>query len=186
MRIAIYGGSFNPPHVGHLLAAQLVLATSEVDELWFTPTYKHMLGKELLDFDHRIEMTRMMARHIGHRASVSRAEQRLAEKPGFVGSLTVELVRELVREWPNDQFRMVMGSDLLDQSKTWEGWDEIVRLAPPLLVWREGHGARTTPKVSVPDVSSTTVKKLIKEGQDVSGLVPWDVLNYIKERGLYL
>ena len=53
--IALFGGSFDPPHVGHLLAAAYVLATEPVDELWFVPVLQHPLGKPLLaSFEHRV------------------------------------------------------------------------------------------------------------------------------------
>src|SRR5690349_7672674 len=104
MKIAIYGGSFNPAHIGNQLVAAFVLASEDIDELWFTPTYKHMLGKNLIAFDHRIEMVRLMARMFGNRASVSRAEQRLSKQPGYVGSRSIDLVRYLKDEWPNDEF----------------------------------------------------------------------------------
>lgn len=58
--IAIYGGSFDPPHVGHLLVATHVLATQPVDELWFVPTHTHMLGKQLTEFTHRLAMTKLL------------------------------------------------------------------------------------------------------------------------------
>ncbi len=187
MKIALYGGSFNPAHIGHHLVASLVLATADVDELWFVPTYKHMLGKNLLDFEHRLEMCRIMAKDLP-RASVSRAEQRLAKVPGFIGSKTVDLVRYLQDEWPNDRFRLVIGSDLVESSRSWEEWDVIEKLAPPIVVSRAGYakymvaGARA---VVVPDVSSTDVKAALGRGEDVSDLMPRDVLAYIEENGLY-
>ncbi len=187
MKIALYGGSFNPPHVGHLLAAQLVLATEDVDELWFVPTHTHMNGKQLLDYEHRIEMTRMMARYVGPRASVSRAEGRLAKTPGFRGSLTVDLIRAIKEEWPNDSFRFIIGTDLVQSAKEWEGWDEVVSLAPPIAVARSGYGTNPLAhRVVVPDVSSTFVKECWRAGRDVTGMVPREVLEYMDRNELYL
>ena len=188
MKIAIYGGSFDPVHIGHQLAATLVLATEDVDELWFTPTFKHMGGKTLLDYEHRFAMVRILARQFGGRASVSRAEQRLSRQPGFAGSFTVDLVRAIKEEWPNDEFRFILGSDLVEQSKTWEGWPEVVEKAPPLVVCRAGYTAHLPPdarRIVVPDVSSTDVKAALQRGEDVSKLVPREVLAYIHQHGLY-
>ena len=55
-RVALFGGSFNPPHVAHQMVALYVLETQPVDELWFVPTYAHPFGKALVDYDHRIAM----------------------------------------------------------------------------------------------------------------------------------
>jgi len=185
MDIALYGGSFNPAHVGHHLVAALVLATQPVDELWFVPTYKHMLGKELLDFEHRLEMCRLMARDLP-RTSVCRAEQRLAKQPGFVGSRTIDLVKYVQEEWPNDRFRLILGSDLVDSFTTWEGWAEIVEIAPPIVVRRDGYDLPAlAAHAVVPDISSTMVKKRIVDGEDFRQLVHQDVADYIVKHGLY-
>ena len=60
-RIALYGGSFNPPHAGHLLVTAYVLATCEVDGLWLMPAFRHPFGKELAPFEDRVEMCRRIA-----------------------------------------------------------------------------------------------------------------------------
>ncbi|MBK7823109.1 MAG: adenylyltransferase/cytidyltransferase family protein [Tessaracoccus sp.] len=71
--IAIYGGSFDPPHVGHLLVAAHVLATQPIDVLWFVPTHTHMLGKPLTAFAHRFEMTRRLTAPLQRRTRVRQA-----------------------------------------------------------------------------------------------------------------
>lgn len=188
MKIALYGGSFNPPHVGHQLVAAYVLATEDVDELWFVPTYQHMLGKQLVAFDHRVEMVRIMAKMFGNRASVSRAEQRLAKQPGFEGSATVNLIRYITEEWPTDQFRLIIGSDLLEQFKTWGGHEEIVERAPLIVVDRAGYASAKgigRHKLVLPDVSSTTVKDIYGEGGNVESIVPREVLAYMRLHSLY-
>jgi len=65
MRVAIYGGSFNPPHVAHQLAALYVLETQPVDELWFVPCFKHPFEKALESFEDRLEMCRRAAAPLG-------------------------------------------------------------------------------------------------------------------------
>lgn len=187
MKIAIYGGSFNPPHIGHELAATVILATEDVDELWFTPTYQHMMGKELLDFNHRLNMTRLISRRFGNRASVSRAEERLSKKPGFIGSESINLIRDITDEWKDDEFRFVIGSDLLEHFDTWDGAEEIKQRAPLLIVPRAGYArlSTTVRQIVIPDVSSSYVRKAIQRGEDVRKLVPRDVFNYISAHHLY-
>src|SRR5258706_10381140 len=96
-RIAIFGGSFNPPHVAHQLVALYVLETQPIDELWIVPTYAHPFGKDLAPYDDRIAMCELAVAALGPRAKVSRAEQELVVRPGFVASRTLDLI-EYLRE----------------------------------------------------------------------------------------
>ena len=74
-RIALFGGSFNPPHLAHSLVALYVLETAPVDELWITPTFRHAFGKDLASYDDRIAMCELAAAALGPRVRVSRAEE---------------------------------------------------------------------------------------------------------------
>jgi nicotinate-nucleotide adenylyltransferase len=77
--VALFGGSFDPPHVGHLLAADYVLATEPADELWFVPVLEHPFGKPLIgSYDHRVALCEQLAADL-RRARVSRAEQESGE-----------------------------------------------------------------------------------------------------------
>src|SRR5687767_13987437 len=96
-RVGLFGGSFNPPHVAHQLVALYVLETQAVDELWFVPTYVHPLAKQkqLVSYRHRVAMCELAAAPLGPRAIVSRVEEELAQRPGFVASRTLDLVEHL-------------------------------------------------------------------------------------------
>src|SRR5882762_10166540 len=94
-RVAVFGGSFNPPHAAHQLVALYVLETQPVDELWFVPTYAHPFGKPLAAYDHRLAMCELAAAPLGPRVRVSRAEAELAQRPDFVASRTLDLVEHL-------------------------------------------------------------------------------------------
>src|SRR5215813_12618933 len=110
-RVALFGGSFNPPHVAHQLVALYVLETQPVDELWFVPTFAHPFGKQLADYEHRIAMCELTAAALGDRARVSRAEAELAARPGFVASHTLDLVEHVAARGVAP--RLVIGSDIL-------------------------------------------------------------------------
>ena len=77
-RVALFGGSFNPPHVAHQLAALYVLETQPIDELWFVPVYEHVFGKPLAPYADRVTMCELAAAAIP-RTKVCRAEEQLAE-----------------------------------------------------------------------------------------------------------
>src|SRR6266511_3514070 len=74
MRVGIFGGSFNPPHVGHQMLGLYVLETAAIDELWFVPAFRHALGKPLEPFGHRLKMCERAVAALGARARVSDVE----------------------------------------------------------------------------------------------------------------
>ena len=174
--IALFGGSFDPPHLGHLLAAAYVLATEPVDELWFVPVMNHPLGKQLsAPYAHRVELTEELARLVP-RTRVSRAE----EESGH--ARTVDLLEWLHRKHPSAQFALVLGTDLNAERPQWKQFDRIEELARIVTVQRGGY---TENRVAIPEVSSTQVRALLKSGGDASHLVPRAVLQAIRDSGTY-
>jgi nicotinate-nucleotide adenylyltransferase len=182
-RIALFGGSFNPPHVAHQMVALYVLETQPVDELWFVPTYTHPFAKELVAFEQRVAMCELAAAAIGPRARVDRSEEELAKQPGFVSSRTLDLVEHLAASRPGAQFRLVVGSDILGETDKWHRWDELCKRAPPIVVSRPGHPGGTGVAI---DVSATRVREWLAAGDPrVFALVPASVLRYIAANQLY-
>lgn len=186
-RVALFGGSFNPPHVAHQLVALYVLETQPIDELWFVPTFAHPFGKRLADYHHRIAMCELAAAALGPRARASRAEAELAALPGFTTSHTLDLIDHLAAQ--GHQLRLVVGADILGEAAKWHRWDDVVARAPLIVVGRGGHalppGSAAT-DVTMPEISATRIRDLLACGaSSVSGLVPRDVLRYIAEHHLY-
>lgn len=181
MRIALYGGSFNPPHVGHLLVTSYVLATADVDELWLMPSYRHPFGKELAPFVDRVEMCSRLAALFRRGVAVTSVE---SEVPGE--GRTVDTLEYLVERHPSCSFRLVIGSDILDDAPKWKQWERVQELAPPILIARGGHPHVRATGPEMPRVSSTEVRTLLATGDAaVERLVPRTVLEYVQMRGLY-
>jgi nicotinate-nucleotide adenylyltransferase len=186
MRVALFGGSFNPPHVAHQLAALYVLETAPVDELWFVPAFQHPFDKPLEPFRDRFRMCELMAAALGARVRVSDIEA-LLEVP----SRTLRTVRKLIEDHPGTEFSLVVGSDLLSEIDSWRGSAELRKLVPLIVVARGGHPDRgredraSLSSAAMPAVSSTEIRAALAEGRDVSSLVPKTVLDYITARGLY-
>lgn len=182
MEIALFGGSFDPPHIGHLLAAEYVLATEPVDELWLVPVFRHPLGKEArAPFEHRALLCERLAGLLGPRVRVSRLE---AERPGL--ARTVDLLEHLRAQRPADRFALVLGSDLAAERAQWKRFERIAELARLIELSRGGfppgeEGAR----VQLPEVSSSQVRALLAGGGDASRLVPLPVLREIAAAGTY-
>jgi nicotinate-nucleotide adenylyltransferase len=174
--IALFGGSFDPPHVGHLLAASYVLATEPVDELWLVPVLQHPLGKPLAaPYEHRVRLCELLAAQIP-RCRVSRAEEESGQ------GRTADLLEWLRKKHPATRWALVLGSDLDAEKPQWKGFDRIEQLARIVRVRRAGYGGEGP---AIPDVSSTQVRSLLRSGGDASKLVPRAVLQAIRDAGTY-
>lgn len=178
MRVALFGGSFNPPHVGHQMAALAVLETAPVDALWFIPCYRHPFDKPLAPFEDRLAMCDAAAAALGERVRVDPIEQTLPGK-----SRTVVTIDALQRAHPEHAFSLVVGSDLLADLDSWYGIERIREMVDFVVIRREGNGA--APGVAIPNVSSTEIRERLARGDDVRSLVPARVLDIIRARHLY-
>ena len=177
--VAIFGGSFNPPHLGHQALCLMVLEACEVDALWVVPTYRHHFGKELVDYRHRVALCRRMVAPLGERAEVSEVEGELA----LPTSRMLDTLLELQARHADTQFRLVIGADILDEVEHWYRWPEVAALAPPLVFQRHGYKGGELP--APPDVSSTAIRMRLAQGKSAVPLVPRDVQRYIDDEGLY-
>lgn len=185
MRVALFGGSFNPPHVGHQLLALYVLETKGVDELWFVPTFQHPFHKTLETFADRRTMCERAVEALGPRVRVSDVEAQLGG-----ASLTLRTVQRLIADHPGHAFSLVIGSDLVPETASWHGIAELRRLVPFIVVQRGGHvsaaaGQQAAPPVTMPEISSSEIRAALAAGQPMTRWIPGRVLDYIAERRLY-
>lgn len=184
MRVALYGGSFDPPHVAHLMAASWVLATRPVDRLLVVPCAHHAFDKELSPFELRMEMCSRTFPLLGEKVLLSRVEQEIGG-----ASRTIDTLEELMAEEPDWSFRLVVGADILGEAHSWKAFEKLVRLAPLIVVGRAGHGSGQAdgqgPLIELPDVSSTTIRERVARGLPIDHLVSRGTLELIEEHGLY-
>lgn len=179
--IAILGGSFNPPHVAHVMAAYWTLATQGVSEVWLLPSLQHPFGKALVPYSHRVEMCRLAVAPLRD-VEVSTAEAELAGDP--LAGKTARTLEYLTSRFPQHRFALVVGTDILAETAKWYRFDRVLELARLIVVRRPGHaGAEGAPLL--PEISSTLVRERLQRGEDLSSLVPTEVLRYIQENGLY-
>jgi len=186
-RIALFGGSFNPPHVAHQMSALYVLETQPVDQLWIVPTYVHPFQKQLASFEDRVAMCNLMAAPLGERVVVSKIEEELAQRPGFRASRTHDLVHYLVEQ--GLEVRLVIGSDIMSETSKWYRWSDLVNKAPLIILAREGFEAppgSTVTGVTMPAISSTQIRRAHAIGDpQVMNLVPRSVYSYMVQHNLY-
>ncbi len=194
VRVAVFGGSFNPPHVGHVLGVVYALSTAPIDEVMVVPVYRHPFAKELAPYPDRLAMCRLALGWLP-RVSVSTVEEELGGD-----SLTLRTVEHLTAAHPSWSLRLLIGADVLGDLPKWHRWDRISAIAPPLVMGRSGVpspdaavtwvGAErdgAPPEPVLPCVSSTGIRAAIASGgvRAVRGLVPARVLDHIEAHGLY-
>jgi nicotinate-nucleotide adenylyltransferase len=181
MNVAVFGGSFNPPHVAHVLACALVLSVEEVDRVLVVPTYKHPFSKSLAPYDDRVTMCKLATAWMPG-VAVSRVEEELGGESRTLR--TLEHLASANAEW---RLRLVIGADILTEAPRWFGFESIAKLAPLIVLGRAGVAASGAGPQLLPEVSSTQVREAIARGawSELRGLVPRQVLAHARERGLY-
>ncbi|MFW6050994.1 MAG: nicotinate (nicotinamide) nucleotide adenylyltransferase [Myxococcota bacterium] len=178
--IAVFGGSFDPPHVGHVLAMAYVLAVEAVDGLVMVPTFAHPFGKEpSAGFDHRVRMCELCAEPL-RQVEVSRIEEELGGT-----SHTLRTLEAMTERHPETQLRLVVGADVLPETAKWHRWDRIAQVAPPIVVGRAGYGGPDGPTVAMPDVSSTELRRRLARDRTTRGMLPAAVERHILDHDLY-
>lgn len=178
---AVFGGSFDPPHCVHVMAVSYALACTPCREAWIIPCFTHAFGKELASYEARMEMCHAAFSLFGKRVRILDVESTLPPP-----SYTVHTLRHLAQAHPGRTFRLIIGSDILPETREWKEWDEVTRLAPPIIMQRVGAPPSTEALTPLfPDVSSSDVRRRLAGGVDVDDLVPDEVLRIIRSKGLY-
>ncbi len=187
MRLAVYGGSFDPPHRAHVLAAAHVLRSGEVDRVLVVPVFRHAFHKLMEPFEHRVRMCERAF------AGLDGVEVSTIEAALSAPNYTVQTLRALQQRYPGAELRFVVGTDAVQESHKWHQFDEVCRIAPLIVLGRVGVEHPGGPAPFLPDVSSTELRAVLR-GREGSAqddpspqlaAVPPSVLAYIDEHGLY-
>jgi nicotinate-nucleotide adenylyltransferase len=162
------------------LSVAWALSAAEVDEICIIPTWKHAFDKEHgASFEQRVSMCEL-AFTLFEDVEISDIERRL----GGV-SRTLNTLEALESEHPEAAFRLLVGADVLPTTNRWHRWDEVVKIAPPLVVGRQGYPIPPTCPISIPNINSTDVRSRLANADNVTGLVPTSVIEHIRSHGLY-
>lgn len=160
IRIGLYGGSFNPIHCGHVMAAHWALMTGHYDKLYIVPTFKHNFGKELLDFDARYQMVLAAFEHLNGFVEVSPVEQMIGNS---ITANTVEYLKEhLEAVGYAPRFTVLIGSDVSDQLERWTGIERLKTLADFSIIDRS---------IYAQGISSTKIREALQE-------MDWSLVNW--------
>ncbi len=179
-QVALLGGSFNPPHIGHLLAATYMRAVMGSDEVWLVPSFHHPFGKALEAFDDRVALCQSMADSVGTWLKVSTEEQNV---PG--DGRTIDLLEYLLPKFPEVTFSFVIGSDILADVPRWKSWDRIQQLVKVVVLYRAGYPAPEAIGPPLAEASSTAIRQMFERGELPTKLVPQATLRCAQERGLF-
>lgn len=190
MRLGMLGGSFDPPHVGHLLIAVDAFEALALDKLVFIPAAIQPLkaGQAAASAEDRLEMVRRL---VGDdpRFAVDPIE---AERPGL--SFSVDTVSVYADRYPAAERFFLVGADVVESFGAWREPDRIARLAQVVVVRRGdeeisvgGTAGANFQKLRTRrvDVSSTEIRARVRAGQSIHGFVPPAVAEYIAAAGLY-
>jgi nicotinate-nucleotide adenylyltransferase len=203
MRIGILGGSFDPVHHGHLGVARAVADALALDRVLLMPAAQAPLRDAPVRAagDHRAAMLRAALAELAEREQ----EQRLAldetELRRGGTSYTVDTLRALRAGRPGDDLVWIVGADQLARLGRWREPEELARLAAWAAYARPGFDWNRLQTPAIPglrvnrvepgpgalwDISSSAVREKLARGEDVRGLLPDKVVEYIRENGLYL
>jgi nicotinate-nucleotide adenylyltransferase len=170
-----------------VLAVAYALSVGLVDRVLVVPVFEHALGKRLVPFPHRLEMSRRAFGWLPG-VEVSSIEERLGAP-----SRTLRTIQALGAEHPEWRLRLLVGSDITGEIEKWHAFEEIERRAPPLVLARAGSPAVEGAPALLPAVSSTAVRQLLERSgrgeamnAELGALVPHAVLEYVAEHDLYL
>jgi len=203
MKIGILGGSFDPPHVGHILLAQQVLELTKIDQVWLMPNYTttthhKIFHKRMSSPEHRLAMVKLLEnKHI----KASDFEIKHNQK-----SITITTLETLSQKYPQHEFYWITGSDKLITFYLYDDWKNIVLKHRLIIFPREQtledleklikHSLhlKTIPKnvivlhnknLVVTNISSSIVRERVKKGLSIDLLVDSKIENYIKKHKLY-
>jgi nicotinate-nucleotide adenylyltransferase len=183
LRVGIFGGSFNPPHVAHVLAASYTLLVAPIDHVCVIPVFQHPFAKELAPYDARLRMCEL-AFAGDARVEVSDVERQLGGE-----SRTLRTLEHLQETRPDWSMRLIIGSDVVADLPKWHQFDRIAAIAPPFVLERRGKSDKPgkTDKSVLPEVSSTEIRELVRRGEmdELSMLLPRAVLELVRQNQLY-
>lgn len=198
MKIAILGGSFDPPHLGHFSIALQVQELLDMDQVWLLPAHNHPFQRDLSPVEKRYTMTSFLETD---KIKVSDYEMKHNPK-----SYTIDTLNGLKQTHPDDEFYWITGSDQLEHFQKYKNWQDIINkhnviifprewMLPQLNdIVKEKLMLKTIPEnvivlqtkhLILTNISSTKIRERVKKGLPIHYFVPTKVAEFIKENNVY-
>ncbi|MFF8819196.1 MULTISPECIES: nicotinate-nucleotide adenylyltransferase [Leucobacter] len=187
-RVGVMGGTFDPVHHGHLVAASEVAKSFDLDEVVFVPTGQPWQKSNVSESEHRYLMT-VIATASNPQFTVSRVD---VDRDG--PTYTVDTLRDLKRLMPDAELFFISGADAVQQIVSWKDVEKLWELAHFIAVSRPGHELSLSGlshdnvsllEIPALSISSTDCRERVSRGYPVWYLVPDGVVQYIAKHGLY-
>jgi len=194
VKIGFFGGTFDPIHFGHLNLALHILETHKLDQIFFSPAnFSPEKGESrpLAPKKARKEMVELAIEDVPEFTLIDLELER--EGPSY----TIDTIEHLKNNYPNANFYLILGGDIIKGLEKWKEIDRLLQMAPPLVGGRPHlqdnfisesiqkkikEGETTIPSL---EISSTDVRERLSQKKSCTHLVPGKVLDYIEEHGLY-
>ena len=183
---AIYGGTFDPIHNGHIFLIDALLAAKKFEKFIVVPAGDPWQKEPNVPARQRVEMVRLAL--VGRDLEISEVE---VNRTG--PSYALDTVTELHSEFSAQRYTWVLGSDAFAQLDSWYRIEELAKLVEFLVIKRPGSAATSarpnfkyeTLEIAALDISASEVRRKISAHENYEELLPASVVNYIKEHGLY-
>jgi nicotinate-nucleotide adenylyltransferase len=190
LKIALYFGSYNPIHIGHLAIANYIVEFTDIDQLWFVVSPQNPFKKKenLLADYHRLELVNRAIENDG-RFRASNIEFNLP-KPSY----TIDTLAYLQERHPDYSFVILMGSDNLENFHKWKNYEVILENYGVIVYPRPGFDKSQLPVhkniivaegVPLMEISSTFIREANKSGKDIRHFMPQKVWEYLDEMNFY-
>jgi nicotinate-nucleotide adenylyltransferase len=194
MKIGVFGGAFDPPHVAHVALAQAAVEQLQLDQLRIFPTGQAWHKAQTLTApEHRLALAEIAFGGLPRTV----IDDRELRRPG--PTYTIDTLRELKAEYPEAQLFLVIGEDQADSLTRWREWEALVQLASICVAARpsaQAHAGLRPPglpaqadwrRLRLPSMteSATEVRARVAQGQGIAQLVPPGVASYIELNHLY-
>lgn len=190
MKIGLFFGSFNPIHIGHLIVANVMATTTDLEQVWFvvSPQNPFKKNKSLLHEFDRLDMV----------------EKAIADNPKFKvtniefsmpkPSYTIDTLIRLQEKYPQHEFKLIIGGDNLAQFPNWKNHDKILEYFGLYVYPRpnsepsdlDNHQNVRLVKAPLLDISATFIRECLKNGQSISYMIPEAVEEFILRKKFYL
>jgi len=185
-KVGILGGTFDPPHIGHLIIANEVLHSKNLDEIWFMPNQEppHKIKTVSVTNEQRVEMLKLSIESIPQFRITTIELDRKGK------SYTFDTIQILKETNPDMEFYFIIGADMVEYLPNWYKIDELIGMVQFISVNRPNYEHQTNYPVKfveVPDIniSSNLIRNRLRNHKTISFLVRDEVKHYIEENRLY-
>ncbi len=190
MKTALFFGSFNPIHIGHVAIAGYILEYTNTDELWFVVSPQNPLKEksQLADNQHRLKMVKLAANNHSDKIKVCDVEMEMP-RPSY----TIDTLNHLCKMYPNREFSVIMGADSLASIEKWKNYKELLENHEILVYPRIGYNLEkltsnyrvTGINAPIIEISSTFIRDMLKQGKDARYFMPGEAYSHLIENKVY-